>query len=264
MWFDGQAEQFDDSAGLKPEVGRKIAQAVLELGGCSDGDLVLDLGAGTGAIGLHFAGLPTRYIGLDLSRPMLQIFRRKLADLPGNMLLVQADSNRAWPIRDGACAVVFASRVAHHLWLEHFVREVFRVCRPGGCLLLGQVRRDSDSLPSRLQRYKRALLREYGLDQGAAGQANREVADVCCLRGATVLPPATVAQWKRTTSAGRLIAAWEMKPQLNSMMSSTVLHGEQKAAIIDRLIAWTRRELGSLDQSEEFSEAYRVQAVRLP
>jgi SAM-dependent methyltransferase len=263
MWFDGQAEQFDEAAGLIPEAGRKIAQAILVLGGCGEGDLVLDLGAGTGAIGLHFAGLPSRYLGLDLSRSMLQIFRRKLGELPKHMLLVQADSNGPWPIRDGACAVVFTSRVAHQVRCEHFVQEVFRVCRSGGCLLLGQVRREPDSLLSRLQRYKRTLLAEYGFDHPTGGQANRDIADACCLRGATVLPQVTPAQWTRSTTAGRLIAVWEMKPQLHSMMSATVLHNEQRAAIVNRLKDWARREFGGLDRQEEFSEAYTVQAVRL-
>src|SRR5262249_730027 len=111
MWFDGQAEQFDDTSGLKPDAGRSIAQAILELGGCKNAASILDVGAGTGAIGLHFAELPCRYLGLDLSRPMLEIFRRKLEPLPPHMLLVQADSDRPWPIRDHALAVVFASRV---------------------------------------------------------------------------------------------------------------------------------------------------------
>src|SRR5262245_33066409 len=113
MWFDGQAEQFDDSAGLEPAVGRRVAQAILELSGATGDDVILDIGTGTGAVGWHFAGLPNRYLGLDLSRPMLEIFRRKLGQLPPHMLLVQADGDRTWPIGARTVAVVFASRVVH-------------------------------------------------------------------------------------------------------------------------------------------------------
>src|SRR5262245_51035838 len=68
MWFDGQAEQFDDSAGLDPAVGRSIARAILQRSGATGDDVILDIGTGTGAVGLHFAALPNRYFGLDLSR----------------------------------------------------------------------------------------------------------------------------------------------------------------------------------------------------
>jgi ubiquinone/menaquinone biosynthesis C-methylase UbiE len=264
MWFDDQAAQFDDSAGLEPAAGRSIAQAVLKLGGCSGDDFILDVGAGTGTVGSHFAELPSRYLGLDRSRPMLEIFRRKLAAWPQPMLLVQADGDRAWPIRDHALTVVFASRVAHHLQPQHFVGEVFRVCRSGGCLLLGQVTREVDSLPSRLQQVKRTLLAERGLGAPVGGQVIQQIVEACHLLGADPLPPIVVAQWTRTTSAGRLLAFWEGKPQLSSRTRGNVLDVEQRAAVLHTLTDWARREFGELDRPQEFSEAYTLQGVRLP
>ena len=82
--------------------------------------------------------------------------------------------------------------------------------------------------------------------------------------GQQALPPVIPAQWTRTTTAGQLIGAWEMKPQLHSMMSATVLQADQRTAIVNRLKDWARREFGGLDRAEEFSEAYTVQAIRLP
>jgi SAM-dependent methyltransferase len=264
MWFDEQAEQFDDSAGLEPAVGRGIAQNILELGGCTGDDIILDIGAGTGTIGLHFADLSSRYLALDVSRPMLETFLRKLKPLPQQMLLVQADGDRPWPIRDHALAVVFASRVAHHLHMQHFVQEVFRTCRSGGHLLLGRVKRGADSLPGRLQRYKRTLLAEHGLCTFSGDQAIQQIADACRLQGATALPPITVAQWNRTTTAGRLLASWERKPQLNSRAQENVLNAEQRAAVVESLTEWARHEFHDLDRPQEFTEAYTVQGVRLP
>src|SRR5262249_15598197 len=145
MWFDGQAEEFDNYAGLEPKAGRNIARAILNLCGCTEDDVILDVGAGTGAIGLNFAELSNRYLGMDLSRAMLEVFRRKFEPLPHHLWLLQADSDRPWPIRDHAVAVTFASRVTHHLRTQAFLHEVFRVCRSGGYLLLGQLRREADS-----------------------------------------------------------------------------------------------------------------------
>jgi ubiquinone/menaquinone biosynthesis C-methylase UbiE len=263
MWFDGQAEQFDDTAGLEPAVGRGIAQAILQLSGATGDDVILDMGAGTGAIGWHFATLATRYLGLDLSPRMLEIFRRKLGPLPRHMLLVQADGGRTWPIGARTVTVVFASRVVHHLEPRHFVRETQRVCRPGGCLLVGRVARDADSLPGRLQRHKRTLLAEHGLATPGGGQAVHQVVDACCARGATALPPTTVARWTRSATPRQLLAAWEAKPQLSSAPGKE-MSAEQRAAIVNALTDRARAEFGDLDRAQAFAQEYTLQGARLP
>lgn len=264
MWFDGQAKQFDDSSGLEPEVGRRVAQAILDLSGASSDDVILDIGAGTGAIGGHFATLPNRYLGLELSGSMLEIFQRKLVPLPRNMLLEQADCDQPWPVGARTVTVVFASRVVHHLKPQHFVQETQRVCRPGGCLLLGRVMRDADSLPGRLQRYKRTLLAERGFSTPGGGQVVHQVVDACCAMGAAALPPTTVARWKRSATPRQLLAAWEGKPQLISGAPSKEMSAEQRAAAVKALTDWARSEFGDLDRAQEFAEEYTLRGARLP
>ena len=133
--------------------------------------------------------------------------------------------------------------------------------RPGGCLLLGRVNRDADSLPSRLQRRKRALLAEQGFSKEGGGQAIQRVVDASCAMGATELPPATVARWTRSATPRQLLAKWEAKPQLMSGASSKKMSAEQRAAIVDALIGWTRAELGDLDRAQEFTEEYTLHGV---
>jgi ubiquinone/menaquinone biosynthesis C-methylase UbiE len=263
MWFDGQVDRFDDRAGLEPAAGRKIAQAILDLSRSTGDDVILDVGAGTGTIGVHFATLAGRYFGLDLSPRMLEAFREKLRPWPRHMLLLLADSDHPWPVRDHALAVIFASRVVHHLQMQHFIREVMRTCRPGGCLFLGQVTRDADSLPSRLQQYKRSLLAEHGIHTRAGGQAIQQIVDACCTQGATALEPTAVVQWTRTTTPRQLLAAWEGKPLLNSRVSANALGPDQRTAIVNALTIAAQQEFGDLDRPHEFSEAYTLQGVRL-
>jgi SAM-dependent methyltransferase len=262
MWFDGQADQFDDHAGLDPAVGRRIAETVLELGGAAGGGIVLDVGAGTGAVGRHFAALPVRYFGLDASGRMLDVFRRTLGARPPNVLLVRSDGNRPWPVRAGAAAAVFASRVAHHLDPHHFVREVLRVGRPGGAVLLGRVVREPDSLPSRLQRHKRELLAEHGTHARGGGQAVRQIVDLCLARGATVLGPVTAARWTRAATPRHVLAAWEGKPQLSSGARGE-LDAAARAAVVGALAERARQEFGDLDGAREYVEEYVLEGARL-
>jgi ubiquinone/menaquinone biosynthesis C-methylase UbiE len=264
MWFDGQAEQFDEVAGLPIEAGRDIARAIREMSGCGRDDVLLDVGTGTGAIGLHFTEFPLRYLGMDLSQSMLEVFRRKVRSLPGHFLLLQANSDHFWPVRDDALAVVFASRVVHHLSIPHFLGEVWRVCRSGGHLLLGRVTRAAQSLPNRLQRHKRTILAEYGLHAGGGGQAIQQIVAECRQRGATPLTPVSGARWIRTTTARQLLSAWEAKPQLTSGSQGPSLSPENRAAIVKSLTAWARQEFGDLDRPEEVEEEYLLQGIRLP
>ena len=256
MWFDGQAREFDESSGLPPDVGRRVAEAIVELSGAAGDDLILDIGAGTGAIGSHFANAPQRYIGLERSPDMLAMFRRKVDPLPPNMSLAEADCDQAWPVEAQSVTAVFASRVVHHLNIRHFVEETRRVCRTGGSLLLGRVMRDPESLPSRLQRYKRSLLAV-----GGGERAIREVLDICATLGATPMPPATVARWSRSTTPRQLLDAWEAKPRLTSSAEGNGMSAEQRAAAVTALRDWSQAELGDLDQVHEFTQDYVLQGV---
>lgn len=264
MWFDGQAREFDDHAGLEPLAGQAIVRSVLQRAGIVSDDIILDVGAGTGALGVHFAAQGCRYVGLDFSRRMLDVFQQKLASCPDHAMLLQGDVERPWSIRDGTVALVFASRVVHHLNVGHFVDEAFRVCRPGGYLLLGRVRRRPDSLPSRLQGKKRALLAEHSLGAPAVGQAVRQVVDECAARGATVLNEIPAAQWTRTVTPRQLLTAWEGKPRLESRAGAGTLDGGTRAAVIEALQAWASIEFGNLDRQQEFDEEYALEGVRLP
>jgi len=113
------------------------------------GDLLLELGAGTGEVGAHLwrilpAGVS--YLALDLSFGMLALFGRKATrdrlpavDPSKRLWRVVADLSRPWPVPDGSVAAIFCSRAAHRLNLATFLAESRRVLRPGAPLLLGSL-----------------------------------------------------------------------------------------------------------------------------
>ena len=69
-----QASRYDARVGLPESVSAAVARAIVEQANAGADDLVLELGAGTGEIGVHLARLPVRYVGLDSSPAMLDLF----------------------------------------------------------------------------------------------------------------------------------------------------------------------------------------------
>jgi ubiquinone/menaquinone biosynthesis C-methylase UbiE len=256
--FDAQASHYDARVGLPEPVSAAVARAIVEQANAGPGDLVLELGAGTGEIGVHLARLPVRYVCLDSSPAMLDVFQAK-ADLDSSSLIV-ADGNQPWPLPGGSAAAVFASRVIHLLHPDHVVRETFRVCRSGGVLLLGRVLREPDSLKERLRRRRQELLIEAGISprQGEAG--TRRVIDGVVALGGESLGRWEVAVWVGEITPAQVISGWETLSRMGSVAVDPVM----RTAILEALRHWARSAFGDLDRAEAFHERYVIDIIRLP
>jgi SAM-dependent methyltransferase len=256
--FDEQARSYDERAGIPATAAAAVARGIVDAAGMGVGDLVIELGAGTGEIGIHLLSLPVRYVGLDASAAMLEVFRARAAGSgPG---LIVADCDRPWPLPDGSATVIFASRVIHLLRPDHVVRETMRTCRPGGLLILGRVVRDRDGMTERLRRQRLALLEAAGITarQGEAG-TRRIIEDLRNLGGES-LGRQIVAEWTSLTTPGEIIADWESR----SRWGAVALDQTSRAALLDELRSWARLEFGDLDRPETSPSHYAIDIVRLP
>lgn len=124
--FDRAVAYYDRTRALPPEI---VAwQAELLMAELRDADRVLEIGVGTGRIGLT---LDVPLIGLDLSRPMMEVLRAKDASVP----LIEGDATRL-PFPDACFDAAYAAHVFHLIptWDMAFA-ELVRVVRPGGVLL---------------------------------------------------------------------------------------------------------------------------------
>lgn len=254
--FDAQAAEFDRRVGLPEEYCRGIAAAVLSLAGAEAGDRVVEIGAGTGMMGRWFLNHPVRYVGLDLSRGMLDVFRRRAPRSPAPPL-VQADGARRWPFPDGSVHAVFSSRAIHLLPLEHVVEELYRVCHPGAALVLGWVEREPESIKHRMSREMQRRLRERGFPARTAG--SRRVLAACRERGATDLPKTVVARWPVRHTARQSLDDWRSKEGLGGL----VLPPGVQEEILTELEAWAVEAFGGLDAARETEDAYVLEGVRL-
>jgi SAM-dependent methyltransferase len=222
------------------------------------GDLVVELGAGTGEIGVHLSRLPIRYVGLDASAAMLEVFRAKAnGTMPS---LVVADCDRPWPLPDGSATVVFASRVIHLLRPDHVVRETVRVCHTAGLLILGRVVRDRNGITERLRRRRLDLLTAAGTSARQGEEGTRRVMDGCVALGGESLGRQIVAEWTSATTPGEIIAGWDSLLRMGSVLVDPVMRAE----ILDELRHWTRTEIGDLDRPEAFRERYAIDVIHLP
>jgi hypothetical protein len=257
--FDDQASVFEERAGLPAEYCAAIARAVTEIANLGPGDLILEIGPGTGQLGLEFRS-PLRYMGLDLSGAMLKEFQRRLGGDDGNRLLVRADAAAAWPLISGEASAFFSSRALHLLPVEHVASEVFRLARPAGAtLIIGRVARDPASVRSRMAREMNERLRGRGYQAHRGERQSRKLIELCRDRGAAILEPVHVARWKVSTMPRQSIDSWRALKGLGGVP----LPGKTRDEILTELESWARETFGEMDLPVESEETYVLTAVRV-
>ncbi len=258
--FDSQAHCYDQRVGLSDAAGAAIAQAVLTLAGPGPGDLVAEMGAGTGLIGRWLTQSVVDYVGLDVSRGMLTRFRQRL-HAGSSAGLLQADGNCQWPMADGSARVIFSSRALHWLTRDHVVNETFRVAHPHqAVLLVGRVQRHRDSVPARMQREMQQQLRRHGFQPRQGARHERQLLEACRSRGAVGIEPVTAAHWSVVRTPRQSIDAWQSKPGLGGLDPPAAV----KAEILQHLRHWAPQAFGGLDVAVACDESYVLQGVHLP
>jgi ubiquinone/menaquinone biosynthesis C-methylase UbiE len=256
--FDDQAQRFDGRAGLEPAHCRQIAAAVLAVGHVAADDLIVEIGAGTGQIGVELAAAG-RYVGCDLSAGMLDRFRTRSRGSTARCNLVRADASRTWPMMSGSSRAIFSSRALHLLEHEHVADEVFRVGQlSGATLIIGRVERSPDSLRARLAREMRDRLHRLGFAPRSEGY-DRRLIEACVQRGAVALEPATVVTWAAASSVQQSLDAWRSLSGLGGIE----VPGRVRDIVLGDMKEWAIGVFGELERTVASEEAYVLRAVRL-
>jgi SAM-dependent methyltransferase len=102
---------------------------------------VLDYGCGTGDWGLLLAGEGARVASLDLSEAAIQVVLRRAAasSVRDNVRGFARDASDLSCFRDAEFDLIYASAAVHHtLKYPNALRELMRVLRPGGKLVLAE------------------------------------------------------------------------------------------------------------------------------
>jgi ubiquinone/menaquinone biosynthesis C-methylase UbiE len=135
------------------------------------GATVLDVGCGTGTLTLLAkteAGDRGQVYGIDASPEMIAVARQK-AQRQQQALNFQIGVIEALPFSDGMFDVVLSSLMFHHLpsdLRQRGLTEIYRVLKPGGCLLVVDMKRPT------------TLLQRIGIMALAHHQLNTDVHDL--------------------------------------------------------------------------------------
>lgn len=169
--FDRAASFYDQTRGLPEEIEHWLAQTARAQAGLHAGSTVLEIGVGTGRIALPVARMQVyRYVGVDLSRDMMNVLRAKAGILP--IMLAQADVAQL-PFADHTFDAIVAVHVFHLVndW-EQALAEVERLLHDDGVLLHGFTQYAADAP---IQELRSIMLRYAAMlqDQLRAGFLER-------------------------------------------------------------------------------------------
>ncbi|HEY7349399.1 MAG TPA: class I SAM-dependent methyltransferase [Ktedonobacterales bacterium] len=248
--FDRAAPLYDATRGYPPDVEEQIGAAIIKAANAQPETRFLEVGVGTGRIALPIARQGYDYTGVDISEPMLDRLRAKVAELqqaaassavaPIQLQLAVADMT-ALPFPAGSFDVVVAVHVFHLVsaWRQA-VEEALRVLRPGGVFLHCWDERLAPG-GEELQEHWVEIVRELGSEVGILGAERRVlVTDYLRERGLSVEVLRTVI-WETRESPRDTFGYIAQR-----IWSRTwLVPDEVFAASIERLESWATNRYGA-------------------
>lgn len=145
--FDPQAQAYLQSAvhAAGPDLLR--AQALIDEHIPSTSGRLLDVGCGAGHLSFAVAGLLASVVAVDPSPGMLATTSQAASDKGLSTIRTVQASAESLPFEDGQFCVV-ASRYSAHHWLNlpDALKEMRRVVKPGGFLLMIDIEGDENAL----------------------------------------------------------------------------------------------------------------------
>jgi len=241
--FDRAVEYYDRTRALPDDVvARQASLLMSEMRGASR---VLEIGVGTGRIALT---LDLPIIGLDLSRPMMDVLLTKSTAVP----LIEGDAT-ALPFPDDSFDAAYAAHVLHLIptWRDALA-EMARVVRPGGVVLAV---RSSGRTSVETEIFEHASVRRDAVGAGTIDDVDEGAAAL----GLGVRTLDEIA-WSRPVDVGGLIEAiaqrsWSTMWSVDQDTLDRAVEGARAVAI---------ERYGSVDAVVEGRSAFAWHAYDVP
>ncbi len=143
--FNGEAGNYDKwyETKLGAHVDKVETECALSLFKIEPGMHLLDVGCGTGNFSMKLAQRGASVVGIDTSREMLTIARKKARQEKLDIEFKEMDClNLQFPDEafDGVLSMAAIEFISDY---PEMILEMFRVCKKGGPILVGTINRDS-------------------------------------------------------------------------------------------------------------------------
>jgi ubiquinone/menaquinone biosynthesis C-methylase UbiE len=184
-----------------------LRDRILELAHLSDGDRLLDIGAGTGLLTLSAAPRVASVIAVDASPAMCSYLERKLSERGVANVKTLRASATALPLAAESVDVVVSNYCFHHLSEEEKVRALLdtrRVLTPGGRLVFADMMFGLN-LANRRDRKVIKLLVKRVLSHGWSGLV-RLLKSAARIAAGRWERPATVEWWRAALNDAGFVA----------------------------------------------------------
>jgi SAM-dependent methyltransferase len=149
--FTRQAVPFSTAPGIRDE---EALRRLVEATGAGSGDTVPDVACGPGLVVAAFARVCRHATGIDLTPAMIERARALVGERGLTNVTLQVGDVLPLPYEDGAFSIVVSRFAFHHFPDPGAVlREMTRVCRPGGRVVVADAAASPD--PARAAAFNR-------------------------------------------------------------------------------------------------------------
>ena len=248
--FDRAGDYYDRTRALPADAAAAVTDLLLqELSGRGR---VLEIGIGTGRVGLplHQAGL--ELYGIDISAPMLNQLRVKAG---GDVLPAAIADATLLPFGDHTFGAAFACHVLHLIrdW-RRAVAELVRVVEPGGAVLIDPGGQDESDTS--------VITRRFLDDIGGRRPGMQDPSEV----DAALVDLGARLRQLDPIEARRRITLGQTIDDLEAGLWSATWKAtqEQRSEAAARLRPWVEDSFGPLDEEREITWAIRWRAYDLP
>ena len=257
--FDAVAPTYDDHRALPGGVAEAIRTAVRASTRAPAEARVLDLGAGTGRIGLPFVAARDRYVGADASFGMLREFATRAHGLgaPARPACLVHAAGERLPFANATFDVIMLMQVLSGArgW-RRMLDEARRVLGPGGSMVVGRTVWSPGGVDARMKEHLARILADLG--EPDDGQARRTDPLAVLSAAAARNERVVAASWTAERTPRRYLDRHQTGHRFLQLPEAV------QSAALTQLRDWAMATFGSLDAVASDPTTYELQIFTFP